>query len=72
MNDEARQEAAVDALLAAVRAEFGERLDEAGVARVREQLRGVVANRAALAAASLANGDEPGSVFAAMPPGRDG
>jgi len=72
VTDEAQREAAVDALLAVVQAEFGERLDEAGVARVREQLRGIVANRAALAAASLRNGDEPGSVFAATTPGRDG
>lgn len=70
MTDEAN-EPMVDALLVVVQAEFGERLDAAGVARVREQLRGVVANRTALAAASLRNGDEPGSVFAAIMPGRD-
>lgn len=64
MMDE-RQEATVEAMLAVVRAEFGERLDDEGIARVREQLRGVVANRAALAAAAFDNGDEPGFVFAA-------
>ena len=56
---------AVDHLLAALEAQFGERLDEAGRARVREGLERMVAGGAALSAVPLANGDEPDFVFRA-------
>ena len=56
---------AVDHFLAALEAQFGERLDEAGRARVREGLERMVAGGAALSAAPLANGDEPDFVFRA-------
>lgn len=52
-------------LLAIVEAQFGERLDEAGRARVREQLGRQVDGSAQLAAAvaALENGDEPDFTF---------
>ena len=56
---------AVDHFLAALEAQFGERLDEAGRARVREGLERMVAGGAALSAVPLANGDEPDFVFRA-------
>jgi len=56
-------DARTESPLAALRAEFGDRLDDAGIARVREQLTAIAATSAALAAVPLANGDEPMAVF---------
>ncbi len=56
-------DARIESPLAALRAEFGDRLDDAGIVRVREQLAGITATSAALAAVPLANGDEPAAVF---------
>lgn len=59
-------DARAESLLAALRAEFGDRLDDEGLARIREQIARVVEASKALAAAPLANGDEPMSVFHAQ------
>jgi len=59
----------IEAALTALRAEFGDRLDDAGIARVREQLTAIAATSKTLAAAPLANGDEPMSVFQAQAKG---
>lgn len=53
----------VERLMAAVEEEFGERLDDAGRARIHEGLEKNLTNAAALAAYGLKNGDEPGTVF---------
>ncbi len=65
------REARIAHLLAIVEAQFGERLDEAGRARVREQLGRQVDGSAQLAAAAAAleNGDEPDFTFS---PHREG
>lgn len=59
------REARVARLFALVEAQFGERLDEAGRARVRELLGRQVDGAAQLtaAAATLDNGDEPDFTF---------
>ena len=59
--------ALADAMLATIETQFGERLDKAGKARVREQLEGLAKASAALAAYPLANADEPDFVFSAFP-----
>ncbi len=63
---QSEQNPVVDGLMAAVEAEFGERLDDAGRARIREGLEKNLTNAAALAAYGLKNGDEPGTVFRAV------
>jgi hypothetical protein len=59
----ADQDAAVAALVAQVEASFGVRLDDEGRARVRRQCEEIVADGAALAAWTLANGDEPATIL---------
>ena len=54
---------AVAPLLAALEAEFGDRLDEAARAGVRRRLAELLYSASALAAYPLANADEPGTVF---------
>lgn len=56
---------AIEALMTAVEAGFGECLDEAARAQIRRECEGIVANGRALSAQPLANGDEPDFVFAA-------
>ena len=58
---------AVAPLLAALEAEFGERLDEAARAGVRRRLAELLKSASALAAYPLANADEPGTVFNPLP-----
>ena len=61
---EAEEESPVVApLLAALEAQFGDRLDEAARDRARRQLQRLMTAAAEVAAYPLANGDEPGSVF---------
>ena len=55
--------AAVEATLAALVAEFGERLGEGERAQIRERLERQAGGATALAAVSLANADEPDFVF---------
>jgi len=55
----------VEQTMAVVEAEFGERLDEAGRAKIRTGIERNRTNAAALTAYGLANGDEPGTVFRA-------
>ena len=55
--------ATVEAMLAAIVAEFGERLGEDERAQIRERLERQVGGAAALAAVPLANADEPDFVF---------
>ena len=55
----------VEQIIAAVEAEFGERLDAAGREKIRTGIERNRTNAAALAAHGLANGDEPGTVFRA-------
>ncbi len=52
-------------LMAVVEAEFGERLDEAGRAKIRTGIERNRTNAETLAAYGLVNGDEPGTVFRA-------
>lgn len=56
---------AVEALVAAVEAEFGARLDADARAHIRRDCERLVANGRALSGQPLANGDEPDVVFAA-------
>jgi hypothetical protein len=58
-----KQDATVAALVAQVEAGFGARLDDTTRAQVRRQCEELVANGAALAAWSLANGDEPATLL---------
>lgn len=53
----------VDHWLAIVESQFGERLDDAGRARVREQLGRIAEGAAKLSARGLANAEEPDFVF---------
>ena len=55
----------VEQMMATVEAEFGERLDDAGRAKIRTGIERNMTNAAALVAYGLANGDEPGTVFRA-------
>ena len=55
--------AAVEATLATLVAEFGERLGEDERAQIRERLERQAGGAAALAAEPLANADEPDFVF---------
>ena len=59
----------IEAALTALHAEFGDRLDDVGITRVHEQLTAIAATSKTLAAAPLANGDEPMSVFQAQAKG---
>ena len=58
---------AVAPLLAALEAEFGDRLDEAAREGVRRRLADLLKSAAAVAAVPLANADEPGTVFNPLP-----
>jgi len=55
----------VEQMMAVVEAEFGERLDEVGRAKIRTGIERNRTNAEALTAYGLANGDEPGTVFRA-------
>jgi hypothetical protein len=57
------QDDIVEALVAQVEANFGAHLDDAARAQVRRQCAEIAANGAALAAWSLANGDEPATIL---------
>lgn len=57
----------LDLYMALLEAEFGDRFDDAARARIREQLQGVAEVSAAVARFPLRNGDEPGSIFRALP-----
>ncbi len=52
-------------VMATVEEEFGDRLDEAGRARIRTGLEKNLTNAAAMLMYPLTNGDEPGTVFKA-------
>jgi hypothetical protein len=63
----AEQETArTEALLAAVLARHGARLDEAGIALVRERIEQSQAAAAAMRAVPLTNADEPDASFRAV------
>lgn len=53
-------------VMATLAEEFGDRLDEAGRARVREGVERNLTNAAAMLMYPLKNGDEPGTVFKAI------
>ncbi len=65
MADERRPDPLVAGLLALVEAEFGDRLDDAGRARIRTQLETLAANSRALSAYPLTNDQEPEFIFTA-------
>ena len=54
-------------LLAALEAEFGDRLDEAAREGVRRRLADLLKSAVAVAAYPLVNADEPGTVFNPLP-----
>ena len=62
---EERQAAVAAALGDAVLARYGDRLDEAGVAKVRGEVEDLVKAAETLRAYRLTNGDEPDFVFRA-------
>lgn len=67
--EQREQSPAVDHWFALLEAQFGERLDDAGRARIREQLGRMAAGGAELSAHALANGEEPDFIFS---PRREG
>jgi hypothetical protein len=63
----ASDDALAEQLMAALEAQFGERLDDASRAQVRQQVAGIVANSRALATYPLRSDVEPAFVFAPYP-----
>lgn len=61
-------DALAEALTAAVRAQFGDRLSEADLAVVTRQIRTSLERAEQIRKVELGNGDEPDSVFFAPPP----
>ena len=59
--------ALAEQLMAALEAQFGDRLDDAARAQVRQQVAGIVANSRALATYPLASEVEPAFLFAPHP-----
>ncbi len=62
---EETQDARVEALIAVVRAVYGERISEEQMERVRDGVKGLRDVAAALYAYPLTNADEPDPIFAA-------
>jgi hypothetical protein len=64
--DDAKPASPVDALLDLIRQKYPDaRLDDAGIAEIREELEAQLARSARLSAFPLTNADEPGFVFTA-------
>ena len=66
--DDAKSPSPVEGMLDLIRQQYPDlRLDEAGIAEIREELESQVARSKRLSAFPLTNADEPGFVFRAYP-----